>query len=185
MDFSDSRRTVECADEYMIYLLTASGLSPGGSTHLHTNNTENNTNNNRTTQITNNVEECGPCPVFASFTLAFALQLRKKARKNLIYIYINLIYSVYIWYIYIYHIKFCENPSSESRTVPCGRTDITQLTVADQSGVSKSSARRATKLFKIWPHKISPLKSVVPRLEIYRPMMQVVSRNAILRNSLI
>jgi len=25
-----------------------------------------------------NVEECGPCPVFASFTLAFALQLRKK-----------------------------------------------------------------------------------------------------------
>ena len=32
------------------------GLSPGGRTHLHTNNTENNTNNNRTTQITNNVE---------------------------------------------------------------------------------------------------------------------------------
>jgi hypothetical protein len=52
----------------MIYLLTAIGLSPGGSTYLHTNNTQNNTNNNRTTQITNNVEECGPCPVFASFT---------------------------------------------------------------------------------------------------------------------
>ena len=27
----------------MIYLLTAIGLSPGGSTHLHTNNTQNNT----------------------------------------------------------------------------------------------------------------------------------------------
>jgi hypothetical protein len=27
------------------------------------------------------VEECGPCPVFASFTLAFALQLRKKHIK--------------------------------------------------------------------------------------------------------
>jgi hypothetical protein len=27
----------------MIYLLTAAGLSPGGSTHLHTNNTQNNT----------------------------------------------------------------------------------------------------------------------------------------------
>jgi hypothetical protein len=65
----------------MIYLLTAVGLSPGGSTHLHTNNTQNNTNNKRTTQITTNVEECGPCPVFASFTLAFALQLRKKHRK--------------------------------------------------------------------------------------------------------
>ena len=80
---------VECSCTHcMIYLLTAIGLSPGGSTHLHTNNTQNNTNNNLTTQIQTNVEECGPCPVFASFTLALALQLRKKhgktkARKNL------------------------------------------------------------------------------------------------------
>jgi hypothetical protein len=66
----------------MIYLLTAIGLSPGGSTHLHTNNTENNTNNNRTTQVTNNVEESGPCPVFASFTLAFVLQPREKQGKT-------------------------------------------------------------------------------------------------------
>jgi hypothetical protein len=29
-----------------------------------------------------NVEECGPCSVFASFTLAFALKLRKKHGKN-------------------------------------------------------------------------------------------------------
>jgi hypothetical protein len=29
------------------------------------------------------VEECGPRPVFASFTLAFALQLSKKQGKNL------------------------------------------------------------------------------------------------------
>jgi hypothetical protein len=36
----------------------------------------------RTTQITNNVEECGPCPVFASFTLAFDLQPRKKHGKT-------------------------------------------------------------------------------------------------------
>jgi len=28
------------------------------------------------------VKECGPCPVFASFTLAFALQLRKKHGKT-------------------------------------------------------------------------------------------------------
>jgi len=58
----------------VIYLLTAIGLSPGGSTHLHT--------ILRTTQITTSVEECGPCPVFASFTLAFALQLRKKHGKT-------------------------------------------------------------------------------------------------------
>jgi hypothetical protein len=62
----------DCREE-LLYLFTANGLSPGGSTHLHTNNTQNNTNNNRKTQIQNNVEECGPCPVFASFTLAFAL----------------------------------------------------------------------------------------------------------------
>jgi len=64
------------------YMLIAVGLSPGVSTHLHTNNTYNNTNNNRTRQITTNLEECWPCPVFASFTLAFALQLRKKYRKT-------------------------------------------------------------------------------------------------------
>jgi hypothetical protein len=63
-------------------LLTAIGLSPCGSTHLHTNNTWNNTNNSRTTQITTNVEECGLCTVFESFTLAFALQLRKKHGKT-------------------------------------------------------------------------------------------------------
>jgi len=28
------------------------------------------------------LEECGPCPVFASYTLAFALQLRKKHGKT-------------------------------------------------------------------------------------------------------
>jgi hypothetical protein len=57
-------------------------LSPGGSTHLHTINTQNTTSNKRATQITTNVEECGPCPVFASYTLAFALQLRKKHGKT-------------------------------------------------------------------------------------------------------
>jgi hypothetical protein len=38
-------------------------------------------NTNKTTQI--NLEECWPCPVFANYTLAFALQLRKKHGKNL------------------------------------------------------------------------------------------------------
>ena len=62
----------------MIYLLTAIGLSPGGSnTHLHTNNTYNDTKQtiHRTTQ---QLDECGPCPVLASYTLAFALQLAER-----------------------------------------------------------------------------------------------------------
>ena len=66
----------------MIYLLTAIVLSPRGSKHLHTNNTQNNTNKSRTIQITTNVEDCGPCPIFASFTLTFALQMRKKHGKT-------------------------------------------------------------------------------------------------------
>jgi hypothetical protein len=36
---------------------------------------------NKTTQITN-LEECWPCPVFANYTLAFALQLREKHGKT-------------------------------------------------------------------------------------------------------
>ena len=62
----------------MIYLLTAIWLSPGGSStvHIYTQTIH------RTTQITINVVEGEPCPVFESFTLAFALQLRKKHGKT-------------------------------------------------------------------------------------------------------
>jgi len=60
-----------------IYLLTSIGLTPGGSStvHIYTKIIH------RTTQLTTNWEDCGPCPVFASYTLVFALQLRKKHRK--------------------------------------------------------------------------------------------------------
>ena len=90
------------------YLLTAIGLSPGGSStvHIYTQTIH------RTTQLTTlvgrlsgirtqsgqtiindndkltaynlspNWQQCGPCPVFASYILAFALQLRKKHGKN-------------------------------------------------------------------------------------------------------
>ena len=61
----------------MIYLLTAIGLTPGGNStvHIYTQTIH------RTTQFTN-WEECGPCPVFAGFTLPFALQVRKKHGKT-------------------------------------------------------------------------------------------------------
>ena len=67
----------------MIYLLTAIGLTPGGSStvHIYTQTIHRTTQSTQTihriTQLTN-WEECGPCPVFASYTLAFAIQLRKK-----------------------------------------------------------------------------------------------------------
>ena len=61
----------------MIYLFTAIGLTPGGSStvHIYTKTIH------RTIQLTN-WEEFGPCPVFASYTLAFALKMRKKHEKT-------------------------------------------------------------------------------------------------------
>ena len=73
--------------------VTAVGLIPSGSSTVlvYTQTLH------RTTQLTTligrlsgirtqsgrtNWEECGPCPVFASYTLAFALQLRKKHGKT-------------------------------------------------------------------------------------------------------
>jgi hypothetical protein len=72
----------------MIYLLTAIGLTPGGSStvHIYTQTMHRTTELTqaicRTTQFTNK-EECGRCPVFAGYTLAFALHLRKKHGKYL------------------------------------------------------------------------------------------------------
>jgi hypothetical protein len=43
-------------------------------THLHTNNTQNTEKGE--------FGKCGPCLVFANYTLAFALQLRKKHGKT-------------------------------------------------------------------------------------------------------
>jgi hypothetical protein len=73
----------------MIYLLTAVGLPPGGScTHIYTQTIHRTTQNKQYVEQHNNfgnntkiLEECGPCPDLASYTLAFALQLRKKHGK--------------------------------------------------------------------------------------------------------
>ena len=67
--------------------LTAIGLTPGGSStvHIYTQTIHSTTQStqtiHRTTQLTN-WEECGPWPVFATHTLAFALKLRKKSTEK-------------------------------------------------------------------------------------------------------
>jgi len=77
-------------DEIKLYLLTAIGLSPGGSTHLHTNNTQNNTNTN----------QCGrvwAVPRLCEFYPGICLTTEEKARKNLSQVKKNLSQStVYI-----------------------------------------------------------------------------------------
>ena len=93
----------------MIYL-TAIGQPPGGSrsVHIYTqtirgtpqnkqyiehkntqNNTKNTQNNNKYIEKHNNQEEYGSCPDFAGFTLAFALQLRKKHGKTSVRVVIH------------------------------------------------------------------------------------------------
>jgi len=67
----------------MIFFLTEIGLTPSGSStvHIYTQTIHRTTQLtqkiHRTTKLTN-WEECGPCPSFASYTLVFSLQLRKK-----------------------------------------------------------------------------------------------------------
>jgi len=58
-------------------LLAAIGLTPGGrnTVHIYTQTVY------RTTKLI--WEKCGPCPIFASYTLAFAFTTEEKARKNL------------------------------------------------------------------------------------------------------
>ena len=66
-----------------MYLLTAIGLPPGGSSteHIYTQTVHIYTQTvHRTTQLI--LEEGGPCPVLAGYTLAIALQLRKKQGKT-------------------------------------------------------------------------------------------------------
>ena len=80
-------RTVPRLTKTDIYFLTAIGLPPGGSStvHIYTQTIHRTTHSTQTihriTQLTN-WEECEPCPVFASYTLAFALQPRRKPGKT-------------------------------------------------------------------------------------------------------
>jgi hypothetical protein len=67
-----------CYEIYIYIYLTAIGLTPGGSStvHIYTQTVPRTTQLtqtiHRTTQLTN-WEECWTCPIFASYTLAFAL----------------------------------------------------------------------------------------------------------------
>ena len=80
-------------------------------THLHMDNTQNNTNNNGTRQITSNLKEYGPCPIFANFTLEFALQLRKKHGKTSAE-YVPRIFELLLCYS-VYFVSVCNRLSFE------------------------------------------------------------------------
>jgi hypothetical protein len=69
----------------MTCLFAAVGLPPGGSSTVHSyTQTEHRTTQNKQykEQRKNKLEQYWPCPVLVSYTLAFALQLRKKHGKT-------------------------------------------------------------------------------------------------------
>jgi len=71
----------------MTCLLTAIGLTPGGSSTVHIctqtmHRTTQSTQTIHRTQLTNQ-EDCGPCPVFARYTLGIYLTTEEKAWKTL------------------------------------------------------------------------------------------------------
>jgi hypothetical protein len=80
----------------MIYL-TEIGLPPGGSStvHIYTKTIHRTTQNKQYIEKHKNLEDCGPCPVFMSYTLALALQLRKKHRKTSVYNIVTVGITVY------------------------------------------------------------------------------------------
>ena len=87
-----------CSVYGMIYLLTAIGSSPGGSTHSHANNTQNNTNNNRTTQIINTEQHkysgrVRAVPRLCEFYPGICLTTEEKTWKNLSQVKKNLSHS--------------------------------------------------------------------------------------------
>jgi hypothetical protein len=68
----------------LIYLLTAIGLPPGGrsTVRIYTQTIHRTIQNKKYIEQHNNFQECGPCPVLASYTLVFALQPRKNREKT-------------------------------------------------------------------------------------------------------
>ena len=68
--------SLELYVDMLIYLLTGIGLTLGGSStvHIYTQTLD------RTSKLI--WKECGPCAVFVSYILSFALQLREKHGKT-------------------------------------------------------------------------------------------------------
>jgi hypothetical protein len=84
-------RSTKCGIWYNTYLLNAIELPHGGkcTIHIYTQTINRTTQNKQNTEQHKNLkiskkilEECGPCPDLASYTLAFALQLRKEHGKT-------------------------------------------------------------------------------------------------------
>jgi len=75
--------TARCWLWYDMIYLTAVGLPPGGSitVHIYTQTIHRTTQNKQYIEQHNILEECGPCPVLASYTVALAYNWGKSTEK--------------------------------------------------------------------------------------------------------
>jgi hypothetical protein len=99
----------------MMYLLIAIGLRPGGSrtVHIYTQTIHRTTQITTEQQKTTNLKECGQCHVFASFTLAFAFQHRKKHEETSVRVRRT---SVTVQYTYYQNTNTLQNLHTHART---------------------------------------------------------------------
>ena len=121
--------------------LTAIGQPPGGSSsvHIHTQTIQKTTQkqyieHKKYIEQHKNWEECGLCPVFAGFTLALALQLRKKHVKTSVKVVIHEQTH-----------KNTRNVLPENRQTPTGRTSCTY------NRFGRGLASRRMKTFSLLP----------------------------------
>ena len=91
------------------------------------------------------MEDCGPCPVFASFILAFALQLRKKDGKTSVRLKNT---SVRVQYTYYQNTHALQNPHKNTHTYTNTHThthtNLSLYIVHTSPGVHPASHSMAT-----------------------------------------
>jgi len=104
------------------------------------------------------VEECGPCPVFASFTLAFALQLRKKRGKSSVRIRKTSVRlrktSVRVQYTYYQNTHTLQNPHKHKNYNPSPHTPTPPHTPTLQNNIKPAQYKLKQTQYKIYPNEI-------------------------------
>jgi hypothetical protein len=104
----------------------------------------------RTTQITTNVEECGPCPVLESFTLVFALQLRKRHGKTSVRVRKT---SVRVQYTYYQNIHTLQNLHKHTQyNPPPTHTHTHTHTHTLQNNIKPPQYKLKQTQYKIYPN---------------------------------
>jgi hypothetical protein len=104
------------------------------------------------------VEECGTCPVFASFTLAFALQLRKKHGKTTVRVrktsFRLIKTSVRVQYTYYQNTHTLQNPHNNTHYKTYAHTHIAKQYKTTQNNIKPPQYKLKQTQYKIYPNEI-------------------------------